>query len=199
MPSASLPNHDVSIHVQQWDDYDLDMLDRIRRRVLWLSTYMVHYANFVRPNPDGIKIGGHEASSASVLTLLTVLYFYFLRAGDRVSIKPHASPVFHAIQFLRGLLPEEKLRTFRQYGGIQAYPSRTKDADGVDFSTGSVGLGAVAPIFGALVRDYLNDHFDKGKNNFSRLGWHIALVGDAELDEGNVWEALGEEYTQRLS
>ena len=199
MPSASLPNHDASIHVQQWDDYDLDMLDRIQRRVLWLSTYMVHYANFVRPNPDGIKIGGHEASSSSVLSLLTVLYFYFLRSGDRVSIKPHASPVFHAIQFLRGFLPQEKLKTFRQYGGIQAYPSRTKDADGVDFSTGSVGLGAVAPIFGALVRDYLNDHFDKEKNNFSRLGWHVALVGDAELDEGNVWEALGEEYTQRLS
>ena len=103
------------------------------------------------------------------------------------------------IQFLRGLLPQEKLKTFRQYGGIQAYPSRTKDADGVDFSTGSVGLGAVAPIFGALVRDYLHDHFDKEDNSFSQLGWHIALVGDAELDEGNVWEALGEEYTQRLS
>ena len=199
MPSASLPNHGASIHVQQWDDYDLDMLDRIQRRVLWLSTYIVHYANFVRPNPDGIKIGGHEASSSSVLSLLTALYFYFLRSGDRVSIKPHASPVFHAIQFLRGLLPQEKLKTFRQYGGIQAYPSRTKDTDGVDFSTGSVGLGAVAPIFGALVRDYLNDHFDKEKGNSSQLGWHIALVGDAELDEGNVWEALGEEYTQRLS
>ena len=161
MRSTLQPDSEAEIHVQQWDDYDLDMLDRIQRRVLWLSTYMVHYANFVRPNPDGIKIGGHEASSSSVLSLLTALYFYFLRSGDRVSIKPHASPVFHAIQFLRGLLPQEKLQTFRQYGGIQAYPSRTKDVDGVDFSTGSVGLGAVAPIFGALVRDYLHDHFNK--------------------------------------
>ena len=199
MSSSSQSDSEAGIHVQQWDDYDLDMLDRIQRRVLWLSTYMVHYANFIRPNPDGIKIGGHEASSSSVLTLLTALYFSFLRSGDRVSIKPHASPVFHTIQFLRGFLSQEKLKTFRQYGGIQAYPSRTKDADGVDFSTGSVGLGAVAPIFGALVRDYLHDHFDKDGSGFSQLGWHIALVGDAELDEGNVWEALGGEYTQRLS
>jgi len=199
MPSASQPDHKAGMQVQLWDAYDLDMLDRIQRRVLWLSTYMVHYANFIRPNPDGVKIGGHEASSSSVLTLLTALYFYFLRSDDRVSIKPHASPVFHAIQFLRGLLPQEKLTTFRQYGGIQAYPSRTKDVDNVDFSTGSVGLGAVAPVFGALVRDYLCDHFAKDDGGFSKLGWHIALVGDAELDEGNVWEALGEEYTQRLS
>ena len=199
MPSASRPDIRAENSLRQWDDYDLDILDRIQRRVLWLSTYMVHYANFIRPNPDGVKIGGHEASSSSVLTLLTALYFYFLRSGDRVSIKPHASPVFHAIQFLRGFLPQEKLKTFRQYGGIQAYPSRTKDEDGVDFSTGSVGLGAVAPIFGALVRDYLCDHFNKEDGGFPKFGWHIALVGDAELDEGNVWEALGEEYTQRLS
>jgi pyruvate dehydrogenase E1 component len=184
--------------VERWDVYDLEMLDRIQRRVLWLATYMVHYANDVRPHPDKIKVGGHQASSASVVTLLTALYFHFLRSGDRVSIKPHASPVFHAIQFLRGLLPQEKLLAFRQYGGLQAYPSRTKDPDGVDFSTGSVGLGAVAPIFGALVRDYIVDHFGTAHAPWLESGWHIALVGDAELDEGNVWEALGEEYTQRL-
>ena len=190
---------------QHWDLYDLDMLERIQRRVLWLSTYIVHYANFVRPNPDGLKVGGHEASSASVVTLLTALYFYFLRPGDRVSIKPHASPVFHAIQFLRGALPQEKLKAFRQYGGLQAYPSRTKDPDQVDFSTGSVGLGAVASLFGALVRDYLGDHAGlaefAGNEQPSGLasGWHIALVGDAELDEGNIWEALGEAYIQRMS
>ncbi len=190
---------------QHWDLYDLEMLDRIQKRVLWLSTYMVHYANFVRPTPDGMKVGGHEASSASVVTLLTVLYFYFLRCGDRVSIKPHASPVFHAIQFLRGVLPQEKLKAFRQYGGLQAYPSRTKDPDEVDFSTGSVGLGAVAPLFAALVRDYLLDHAEQVENKKNEKSdalassWHIALVGDAELDEGNIWEALGEAYTQRLA
>ena len=191
--------------VRRWDLYDLDMLERIQRRVLWLSTYIVHYANFVRPNPDGIKVGGHEASSASVVTLLTALYFYFLRPGDRVSIKPHASPVFHAIQFLRGVLSQDKLKAFRQYGGLQAYPSRTKDPDQVDFSTGSVGLGAVTPLFGALVRDYLEDHADGAdgeavsSEDGPAAGWHIALVGDAELDEGNIWEALGEAYTQRMS
>lgn len=185
--------------VKPWDMYDLEMLDRIQKRVLWLSTYTVHDANFLRSNPDGIKVGGHQASSASVVTLLTALYFYCLRPGDRVAIKPHASPVFHAIQFLRGLLPQEKLQAFRQYGGLQSYPSRTKDPDGVDFSTGSVGLGAVALLFGALVRDYLVDHFGNDTTNRPASGWHIALVGDAELDEGNVWEALGEKYTQRIS
>src|SRR5205814_8694510 len=142
-----------------WDVYDLEILDRIQRRILLLTTYKIHQPNFLRPDPGRIRVGGHQASSASVVTLLTVLYFYFLRPADRVSVKPHASPVFHAIQFLRGLLPQEKLSTFRQYGGLQAYPSRTKDPDGVDFSTGSVGLGAAAPMRCALVRDYLLDHF----------------------------------------
>ena len=191
-----------AVRGQKWDLYDLEMLDRIQQRVLWLSTYIVHYANFVRPNPDGIKVGGHESSSASVVTLLTALYFFFLRPGDRVSIKPHASPVFHAIQFLRGALPQEKRQAFRQYGSLQAYPSRTKDPDGVDFSTGSVSLGAVAPLFGALVRDYLVDHAEDEETAQAKTlesGWHIALVGDAELDEGNIWEALGEAYAQRMS
>src|SRR4029453_9405718 len=103
--------------------------------------------NFLRPNPEGLKVGGHEASSASVVTLLTALYFYFLRPGDRVSTQPHASPVFHAIQFLRGLLPQEKLKAFRQYGGLQAYPSRTKDPDGSVFSTGWLCLGVLPSAF----------------------------------------------------
>lgn len=198
---TSLPTEPLERR-RDWDVYDLEMLSRLQERVLWLSTYIVHYANFIRPNPDGIKVGGHEASSASVVTLLTALYFYFLRPGDRVSIKPHASPVFHAIQFLRGALGQDKLKAFREFGGLQAYPSRTKDPDAVDFSTGSVGLGAVAPLFGALVRDYLVDHADaNGSGASDTLGasWHIALVGDAELDEGNIWEALGEAYTQRMS
>jgi pyruvate dehydrogenase E1 component len=178
----------------KWGRYDVDMLERIQQRVLWLATSIVNHANYVRPNPDGIKVGGHEASSASVVTLMTALYFYFLRPGDRVSVKPHASPVFHAIQFLRGFLTHDKLRTFRQFKGLQAYPSRTKDPDQVDFSTGSVGLGAVACMFGALVRDYVLDHFGS-----CAPGRYISIVGDAELDEGNVWEALGEGYTDRLS
>jgi pyruvate dehydrogenase E1 component len=179
------------------NSHDIQMLERIQRRVLWLAVYMVHYANLLR-EASPTKVGGHQASSTSVVTLLTALYFRYLRPGDLVSIKPHASPVFHAIQFLRGLLPSEKLAAFREYGGLQAYPSRTKDVDGVDFSTGSVGLGAVAPIFGALVRDYVADHFGDERCQ-RRSGWQIAIVGDAELDEGNVWEALGEDFTRRLS
>src|SRR5689334_4426635 len=88
----------------------LDVLESIQRRVLWLSMQIVHHANQVRPNADGVKVGGHQASSASVVSLMTGLYFHALRPGDLVSVKPHASPVFHAIQFLLGRLPGDKLR-----------------------------------------------------------------------------------------
>jgi pyruvate dehydrogenase E1 component len=163
----------------------LSTLDSIQRRVLWLAALMVHHANHVRPNPDGTKVGGHQASSASMVSILTALYFHYLRPGDRVSVKPHASPVFHAIQYLLGNLPQQYLTTLREYGGLQAYPSRTKDPDPVDFSTGSVGLGAVAPAFAALAGRYAGAHF--GTPAAHRF---VALVGDAELDEGNVWEAV---------
>ncbi|NTW02248.1 MAG: pyruvate dehydrogenase [Oscillochloris sp.] len=160
-------------------------MDSIQRRVLWLSTFMIHHANYIRPNPDGSKIGGHQASSASLISVLTALYLRYLRPGDRVAVKPHASPAFHAIQYLRGQLPQHYLPTLRAFGGLQAYPSRTKDPDHVDFSTGSVGLGAVAPAFAALAARYTATHFQVP--NTRRF---VALVGDAELDEGNVWEAV---------
>ena len=172
---------------------DLRTLESIQKRVLWLSTQIVHYANNVCDNPDDVKVGGHQASSASMVSLMTALYFRELRRGDFVAVKPHASPVFHAIQFLLGNLPPEKLTEFRAYQGLQAYPSRTKDVDPVDFSTGSVGLGAVAPNFAALTARYVKDHFGtSGPHRF------IALIGDAELDEGNVWEALGEDNLRAL-
>src|ERR1700694_4403145 len=121
---------------------DVDVLERIQQRVMWRPTRMIHEANHVRVNPDHTKVGGHQASSASVVSILTALYFGgWLRAGDRVSIKPHASPVFHVIQYLLGNLDRRYLTTLRDFGGLQAYPSRTKDPDPVDFSTGSVGLG----------------------------------------------------------
>ena len=124
---------------------DVDLLDHIQQRVLWLSTYLIHYANNVRPNPDGTKVGGHQASCASVVTMLTAYYFATAEPGDLIAIKPHASPVYHVIQYLLGNLPLEKLRQFRSFGGLQAYPSRSKDPDGVQISTGSVGFGAVMP------------------------------------------------------
>ena len=165
------------------------ILHEIQNRVLWLSIYMVDYANHVRPNPGGVKVGGHQASSASVVTIMTYLYFEYMKAGDMISVKPHASPVYHAIQFLLGNLAPKYLKTLRAFHGLQAYPSRTKDPDGVDFSTGSVGLGAVAPNFAWLSEQYVRSHLKSDDGPERRF---ISLVGDAELDEGVVWEAIAD-------
>ena len=165
------------------------VLSEIQDRVLWLSMQMIHHANDVRKGSEDPKVGGHQASSSSIVTLMTSLYFDFMRAGDRISVKPHASPVFHAIQFLLGNLDREYLKTLRAFHGLQAYPSRTKDPDNVDFSTGSVGLGAVAPNSAALVDEYIRTHLSSRDGQGHR---YISVVGDAELDEGSVWEAIAE-------
>ena len=166
----------------------LACLQALEQKVLWLSTWMVHHANHVRPHHDGLKVGGHQASSASSLDIMTALYFDVLRPEDRVAVKPHASPVFHAIQYLYGKQSRERLERFRALGGAQAYPSRTKDTDDVDFSTGSVGLGVALTLCAALVQDYvaLHDLLPPGV----RPGRMIAIAGDAEFDEGNVFEAM---------
>ncbi|PLW66035.1 pyruvate dehydrogenase, partial [Streptomyces sp. DJ] len=135
-----------------------ELLRSIQQRVLWLSTAIVHHANRVRPNPSGLKVGGHQASSASMASIMTALWFGDLTSADRVSVKPHASPVLHAINYLLGGLDEKYLTTLREFGGLQSYPSRTKDPDRVDYSTGSVGIGATAPIWGATARRYLDAH-----------------------------------------
>ena len=173
------------------------ILDAIQNRILWLAVRMVHEANVVRPNRDGVKVGGHQASSASAVSILTALYFRWLRPDDLVSIKPHASPAYHAVRYLLGDLDRSYLSTLRAFGGLQSYPSRTKDPDRVDFSTGSVGLGAVAPLFASLADRYLQLHrADEGRPWLERR--FVALVGDAELDEGNVWEAANEEALRGL-
>jgi pyruvate dehydrogenase E1 component len=166
----------------------LACLEALERKVLWLSSWMIHQANHLRENRDGLKVGGHQASSASVATLLSALYFHTLRPEDRVAVKPHASPVFHAIQYLLGHQSREKLEGFRAYGGAQSYPSRTKDADDVDLSTGSVGLGVAMTSFASLVQDYVQ--LKKLAGDGIKPGRMVAVVGDAELDEGNVFEAL---------
>lgn len=168
-------------------------LEAIQRRVVWLASRMIHHANHERPNPEGSKIGGHQASSTSIASILTALYFHYLRPGDRVAVKPQSSPAFHAVQYLLGRLPREYMTRLRSYGGLQPYPSRTKDPDGVDFSTGSVGLGAVAPAFCAAVYRYAQAHF--GPLPERRF---VALMGDAEMDEGNVWEALLDDSLQGI-
>jgi pyruvate dehydrogenase E1 component len=166
----------------------LRMLRELERKVLWLSAWTVHHANHLRPNRDGLKVGGHQASCASLATVMTALYFSVLRPEDRVAVKPHASPVFHAIQYLFGNQTRDKLERFRALGGAQSYPSRTKDVDDVDFSTGSVGLGVAMTLFASLVQDYVRlKNLGDGQRPTGRM---VALVGDAELDEGNIFEAL---------
>ena len=173
----------------------LDILNALTRKVLWLSSWTIHHANHIRPNIDGLKVGGHQASSASLATIMSALYFSVLRPEDRVAVKPHASPVFHAIQYLFGRQSREKLENFRGFKGAQSYPSRTKDVDDVDFSTGSVGLGVAQTLFSSLVQDYVQAH---GWMKDRREGRMIALVGDAEMDEGNIFEALAEGWKHGL-
>src|SRR5579872_5978831 len=166
----------------------LALLHAVERKALWLSTWMIHHANHLRLNRDGLKVGGHQASCASAVTLLTALYFHALRPTDRIAVKPHAAPVLHAIQYLLGRQSRAALEKFRGFGGAQSYPSRTKDAIPVDFSTGSVGLGVGVTLFASLVQDYVQMH--RMAPEGSEPGRMIALAGDAELDEGNIFEAL---------
>jgi pyruvate dehydrogenase E1 component len=168
-------------------DPRLPFLAELERKVLWLSTWMIHNANHLRANEDGLKVGGHQASSASLSSILTALYFAVLRPQDRVAVKPHASPIFHAIHYLLGRQTLDKLKNFRGLHGAQSYPSRTKDGEMVDFSTGSVGLGVAQTLFASLVQDYLKAHGLAGGRPEGRM---IALIGDAEMDEGNIFEAL---------
>lgn len=175
---------------------DFKALSSVQDRLLWLSSWMIHNANALRDKGEhDVKVGGHQASCASSVSLMTALYFDILRPEDRVAVKPHASPVFHAAHYLTGGIGRDKLEAFRAFGGAQSYPSRTKDVDDVDFSTGSVGLGAAMPLFASLTQDYLRSHgWLEGRPD----GRMIALIGDAELDEGNVYEALQESWKHNL-
>ena len=169
-------------------DPSLAALRALERKILWLAVWMIHNANHLRDHPDGLKVGGHQASSASIVTLMTALYLRVLRPEDRVAVKPHGSPVLHAIQYLLGHQALDQLQNFRALGGAQSYPSRTKDTLDVDYSTGSVGLGVAITLFGALVQDYVRlKNLAPPEVKQGRL---VALVGDAELDEGNVFEAM---------
>jgi len=174
-------------------DQGLSVLEAVQDRVLWLATSIVHHANRVRETPSGVKVGGHQASSASVVSIMTALWFKHLRGPDRVSVKPHASPVLHAIEYLLGQLDPKYLTTLREFGGLQSYPSRLKDPVPADFSTGSVGIGATAPIWSAVAHRYVAGHFDVPQG-----GRQVALLGDAELDEGAIWETLVDPVVPRL-
>tara|TARA_E500000178_G_C17011605_1_gene750845 strand:+ start:277 stop:2589 length:2313 start_codon:yes stop_codon:yes gene_type:complete len=171
--------------LRQINNKNLNLIE-IEKKVSWLSNYIIHYANNVRKKNDDLKVGGHQASCASVVSILIVLYFKVLKKYDRIAIKPHASPVFHAIQYLLGNQTVNNLKNFRKLNGAQAYPSKTKDFCDVDFSTGSVGLGGAMTIFSSFTQDFLNEN-KLLKIPQSKM---IAIFGDAELDEGNIYEAL---------
>jgi pyruvate dehydrogenase E1 component len=172
----------------------LRILAELERRTLWLASWMIHHANHVR-EADEVKVGGHQASSASMCAIMTALYWQVLKPQDRVAVKPHASPIFHAIQYLAGNLPVEKMKHFRGFKGVQSYPSRTKDVDDVDFSTGSVGLGVAQTLFSSIVQDYVTAH---GWMQGRPEGRMVSLIGDAEMDEGNIYEALIEGWKHGL-
>src|SRR4029453_2462020 len=166
---------------------DIDALKILDERLRWLSAWTIHHANHVRERADGLKVGGHQASCASMTSIMAALYFHALGPNDRVAVKPHAGPVLHAIHYLLGTQSREALENFRGLGGAQSYPSRTKDKSPGDFSRGSVGLGVAITTFSSLIQDYLTAH---GMLNEADRGRFVAIVGDAELDEGNIYEAL---------
>ena len=170
---------------------DIDALKTLDDKLRWLSAWTIHHANHIRESADGLKVGGHQASCASMTAIMSALYFHVLGPNDRVAVKPHAGPVLHAIHYLLGSQTLDQLKNFRGFGGMQSYPSRTKDRIPVDFSTGSVGLGVAITAFASLVQDYLTAH---GMMDEADRGRFIALIGDAELDEGNIYEALIEAY-----
>ena len=166
---------------------DLDSLRLIEERLRWLSAWTIHNANHLRPSSDGLKVGGHQASCASMTAIMAALYFHALGPNDKVAVKPHAGPVLHAVHYLLGNQSREQLESFRGFGGAPSSPSRTKDRIPVDFSTGSVGLGVAVTAFASLIQDYLLAH---GMMAPEQAGRMVALMGDAELDEGNIYECL---------
>ena len=174
---------------------DIAALEALDARLRWLSSWIVHNANHIRPKVDGLKVGGHQASCASMTSIMSALYFHALRPQDKVAVKPHAGPVLHAIHYMLGNQSLESLQKFRGLGGAQSYPSRTKDSIPVDFSTGSVGLGVAITAFSSLVQDYLIAHGQLPEGEAGRM---IALMGDAELDEGNIYECLIEGYKHNI-
>lgn len=173
----------------------INVLETLEARLRWLSSWTVHNANHIRPKRDGLKVGGHQASCSSMTAIMAALYFHALRPQDKVAVKPHAGPVLHAIHYMLGNQSRDNLINFRGLGGVQSYPSRTKDSIPVDFSTGSVGLGVAVTAFSSLVQDYLIAHGQVKNEDAGRM---IALMGDAELDEGNIYECLIEGYKHNI-
>jgi len=182
---------ELSLRRPAIDSETVAQIEALDARLRWLSAWTIHNANHLRESRDGLKVGGHQASCASMTAIMAALYFGALGPNDRVAVKPHAGPLLHAIHYLLGNQTRDQLEAFRALGGAQSYPSRTKDRIPVDFSTGSVGLGVAITAFASLVQDYLLAHGALAEDQAGRM---IALMGDAELDEGNIYECLIEAY-----
>ena len=127
-----------------------------------------------------------------MVSLMTALYLWDLQAEDRVAVKPHASPVLHAIEYLLGRL-DRALPDASSGNSAGSSPTRAGRRIRSRSTTRPArsGSGAAAPLFGALANRYVETHFGSGTG-----GRFISLLGDAELDEGNVWEALLEPQTR---
>ncbi len=131
---------------------------------------------------------GHPGGSLSAADALTYLYFKEMKvdpaapkAEDRdrfVLSKGHAAPGLYSVLALRGFFPVEDLPTLRHTDSyLQGHPNMNM-VPGVDMSTGSLGQGISAACGMALAAKY--------KKQDSRV---YALLGDGELQEGEVWEA----------
>lgn len=132
---------------------------------------------------------GHIGGSMSSADILAVLYTQVLRVDPADPKKPdrdrfvlskgHCSPALYAALALRGFFPEADLKGFRSIGSyLQGHPSM-KDVPGVDMSTGSLGQGISAAIGMAIA--------GKLDNRDYRV---YAILGDGEIQEGQVWEAM---------
>jgi pyruvate dehydrogenase E1 component len=169
----------------------------IEQRLLWLSHWMIHNANHIRPKADGIKVGGHQASGVG-LDGVDHDGALFLGAAAR---GPGGGQAARLAGLPRDAVPDgqpdagEDGELPRALAACSPIPARTKDIDDVDFSTGSVGLGVAITSFASLVQDFIKA---KEWGEDRAAGRMVALVGDAELDEGNIYETLQEGWKNDL-
>ena len=131
---------------------------------------------------------GHPGGSLSVAEILTYLYFVYMNIDpknpkmenrDRLVLsKGHAAPALYSVLANRGYFDTSLLTTLRQIGSIlQGHPDM-KHIPGVDMSTGSLGQGISAAVGMALSAKHFSQNYKV-----------YAVLGDGEIEEGQVWEA----------
>ena len=106
----------------------VEALTALDERLRWLSAWMIHNANHLRDSRDGLKVGGHQASCASMTAIMAALYFHALRPQDKVAVKPHAGPVLHAIHYLLGTRRSTSSSVFAGSAGRKAIRREPKTA-----------------------------------------------------------------------